>query len=98
MPSTIAQVQRELKGRGLVILAVSFEESPAKVSAWTKKVGLQFPVFVDEEGVAARAWKIRVTPTVFLIDRKGRLVGKAQGTKPWMSPAGRALFDALLAS
>ena len=98
MPSTIAQVQRELKGKGLVVLAVSFQERPETVAAWVKKVGLQFPVFLDEDGDAARAWKVRVTPTVFLLDRKGRLVGKTQGTKPWTSPAGRALFAALLAS
>jgi peroxiredoxin len=98
LPSSIAQVQGELKGKGLVVLAVSFEESPAKVAAWVKKVGLPFPVFLDEDGTVRRAWKVTVTPTVFLLDRQGRLVGKTVGTRPWTSPAGRALFAALLAS
>jgi peroxiredoxin len=98
LPSTIAQVQRELKGKGLVVLAVSFEESPAKVAAWVKKVGLPFPVFLDEDGAMKRAWRVQSTPTVFLIDRNGRVVGKSVGTKPWTSPPGRALLSALLAS
>ena len=98
MPSTIAKVQAELKGRGLVVLAVSFEESPAKVAAWVKKIGLPFPVFLDEDGAARRAWKVQSTPTVFLVDRQGRVIGKSVGTRPWTSPAGRALLTALLAS
>ena len=91
-------MQRELKGKGLVVLAVSIQESQATVAAWVKKVGLQFPVLLDEEGTAMRAWQVRLTPTVFIVDRRGRLIGKTVGTKPWTSPAGRALFAALLAS
>jgi len=91
-------VQRELKGKGLVVLAVSIQESQATVAAWVKKVGLQFPVLLDEDGTVTRAWRVRSTPTVFIVDRQGRLIGKTVGTKPWTSPAGRALFAALLAS
>jgi peroxiredoxin len=96
LPSTIAQVQRELKGKGLVVLAVSISEKRETVAAWVARVGLPFPVFLDEEGVMQRAWRVRSTPTVYLIDRQGRVVGTTVGTKAWTSPAGRALFAALL--
>jgi peroxiredoxin len=97
LPSAIADVQRDLKPRGLVVLPVSLKESRDTVTTWTKKVGLPFAVFLDEDAAMARAWRITSTPTVFLIDRRGRVVGKAVGTKPWSSPAGRALLTALLA-
>ena len=90
-------MQRELKGKGLVVLAVSIKEDPATVSAWLKKNDLAFPVFLDEDAAVARAWRVTSTPTAFLVDRRGRLIGKAIGTKPWTTPAGRALFAALLA-
>ena len=89
-------MQQELKGKGLVVLAVSIAETRATVGAWVAKVGLRFPVFLDEEGLAARAWRVRSTPTVFLVDRQGRVVGTTVGTKPWTSPAGNALFAGLL--
>jgi peroxiredoxin len=98
LPSAIADVQREFKEQGLVIYAVSIKEPRDTVAAWTKKVNLGFPVLLDEEGTAARAWRIQSTPTVFLIDRRGRVVGRAVGTKSWSSPAGRSLLKALLAS
>jgi peroxiredoxin len=87
-----------MKDQGLVVLAVSIKEPAETVAAWTKKVGLPFPVYLDEEATVARAWRVSSTPTVFLIDRRGRVVGKAIGTKPWTSPAGRAMLAALLAS
>jgi peroxiredoxin len=91
-------VQRDLKEQGLVVLAVSIKEPRDTVAAWTKKAGLAFPVFLDEDASVARAWRVTSTPTVYLIDRRGRVVGKGVGTKPWTSPAGRALLGALLAS
>ncbi len=33
-----------------------------------------------------------VTPTVFLVGRDGRLLGKARGTRPWTSDRGRAVL------
>ncbi|MBM3220559.1 MAG: TlpA family protein disulfide reductase [Candidatus Rokubacteria bacterium] len=98
MPSALADVHREMKPRGLVVLPVSLQESRDTVTTWTRKVPLPFGVFLDEDAAMARAWRITSTPTVFLIDRRGRVVGKAVGTKPWSSPAGRALLTALLAS
>ena len=91
-------MQRELKDQGLVVFPVSLKEPRETVAAWTKKVGLAFPVHLDEDASMARAWHVSSTPTVYLIDRRGRVVGKAVGTKPWTSPAGRALLTALLAS
>ena len=91
-------MHRELKDRGLVVLAVSIQEPRDTVAAWEKKARPGVPLLLDEEGTVARAWKITSTPTVFLIDRRGRVVGKAVGTKPWTSPGGRALLAALLDS
>ena len=91
-------MQRELKDAGLVVLAVSIQEKDETVAAWIRKSGLPFPVFLDPTGTTARAWRVTSTPTVFLIDRRGRVVGKSIGTKPWTSPGGRAVLNALLAS
>jgi peroxiredoxin len=98
LPSHITQAYRELKEQGLVLLPVSIKEPRDTVAAWGKKVNIGFPLLLDEEGTAARAWRITSTPTVFLIDRRGRVVGRAVGTKPWSSPAGLSLLKALLAS
>jgi peroxiredoxin len=98
LPSSIAEIQREYKNRGLVVLAVSIREPRATVAAWGERVGIGFPLLLDEDGSASRAWRVRSTPTVYLVDRQGRVVGRTVGTKAWTSPAGRALIAALIGS
>jgi peroxiredoxin len=93
----MTQVHREFKPRGLVVLPVSLKESRDAVAAWTGKANLPFPVLLDEDAMMARVWRVTSTPTTYLIDRRGRVVGRAVGTKPWASPGGRALLTALLA-
>ena len=72
------------------------EESPDAVAAWVRNKGLSVDVLLDPPGVAARAWTITATPTTFLVDRDGRLIAKAVGTRPWTEPEGRAVIEALL--
>ena len=96
MPSTIEQVHTEFKDRGLVVLPISIEEGRRKVSGWTDKQKLTLPLLLDPDGDASAAYKITATPTAFLINREGRVVAKAVGTKAWTSEAGRAVLQLLL--
>ena len=87
MPSTIEQVHREYKDRGLVVLAVNIQEPRGTVAAWV--------VVLDTDGAAARAYRVTATPTVFVVGRDGKVVGAAFGTKEWTSEPGRALLARL---
>ena len=97
MPSTIEQLHREYRPRGLAVLAVNMEEPPEAVAAWVRNRRLTMDVLLDPPGVAARAWAITATPATFLVARDGRLVARGLGTRPWMGRDGRALIEALLA-
>lgn len=96
MPSTIEQLHREYRARGLAVLAVNMEESPEAVAAWVRSRRVSMDVLLDPPGVASRAWAITATPTTFLVDRGGRVVARAVGTRPWTEPEGRAVIEALL--
>ena len=96
MPSTIEQLHREYRPRGLVVLAVNMEEPPETVAAWVRSHPVSMDVLLDPPGVAARAWAVTATPSTFLVDREGRLVARAVGTRPWTEPEGRAVIEALL--
>jgi peroxiredoxin len=89
-------VHREYKDRGLTVLAIDMKEPKDKVAAWVRKSGVTFDVLLDPDDATARAYRVSVTPTVFLIGRDGRLLAKSIGTKRWMGPKGRALLDAML--
>jgi hypothetical protein len=97
LPSTIEQLYREYRPRGLAVLAVNMEESPEAVAAWVRSRRVSMDVLLDPPGVASRAWAITATPTTFLVGRDGRLLARAVGTRPWTEPEGRAVIEALLA-
>ena len=52
---------------------------------------------LDTDGDVIGRYRVRATPTIVLVGRDGRMVGRAVGNRPWEKPAGRALLDALIA-
>lgn len=97
MPSTIERVHRELKNQGLVVLAINLGEKPDLVAGWVKSRGVTSTVLLDVKNEAQKSYQIAYTPTVFLVDRQGKLVGRAIGERQWTGEQGRALLLALLA-
>ena len=61
--------------------------------------GYAAPVLLDADGdVTGRLYGVWGPPTVYLVDRQGRLVGRAVGARDWSSAAARALIRDLLTS
>jgi hypothetical protein len=76
---------------------VSFREDPALVRRTVQERGYTAPVLLDRSGdVTGRSYGVWGTPTSYLIDRHGRLVGRVVGPRPWESPAARTLLLDLL--
>ena len=98
MPSVNA-LHREFRGQGLEVLLIDFRESPDHVRRVVKERGYTAPVLLDESGdVTGRLYGVWGPPTVYLVDRAGRLVGRAVGPRDWSTPAARTFIRELLAS
>jgi hypothetical protein len=89
---------RELRGQGLEVLLINFRESPDHVRRVVEERGYTAPVLLDQSGdVTGRVYGVWGPPTVYLVDREGRLIGRAVGRRPWGTPAGRTFIRELLA-
>jgi len=97
LPSTIERVHQELRDQGLVVLAINLAEKRDVVAAFVKSRGVTTTVLLDANKEAEKSYQIAYTPTVFLVDRQGKLVGKAIGERQWMGEQGKALLLRLLA-
>ncbi len=93
MPSTIEEVHRTFKDRGLSILAVNIQEDRDQVARWIKERGVTIPVLLDQDRSVTTAYLVRGTPTVVLVGRDGQLIGRAVGPRSWLSEAGRRLLE-----
>ena len=96
MPS-VNKLYEEFKGQGLAVLLVSFREDPGVVRQAVQERGYTAPVLLDQSGdVTGRVYGVFGPPTVYLVDGRGRLLGRAVGSRPWHTAAARAFIQALL--
>ncbi len=80
MPQLI-QLHQHFAGQGYQTLAVAMRhDAPARVADYAQSQRLPFAVVIDNLGeVAAKFDNTRVTPTSFLIDRRGQIVQRWSG-------------------
>lgn len=62
----------EKQGRGLKVLAVSVAEPKSRVERFFRANPVGFPVALDENRAAARAWGVGSLPSTIVLDRAGR--------------------------
>ena len=87
----------ELHSRGLEVLLVNFREDAAHVARVAHERGYTAPVLLDRSGeVTGRLYGVWGPPTVYLVDRSGRLIARSVGARDWSQPAARQLLLALL--
>jgi len=70
MPMLNAVYQR-YRDRGLVIVAVNFDEPEAAVREFSDRLDLSFPVVLDPGGKVQQLYRVRGYPTTFIVDREG---------------------------
>jgi hypothetical protein len=98
LPS-VDRLGRELQSKGLEVVLVDVREDADLVRRAVRERGYTARVLLDRSGdVAGGRYGVFGPPTVYLIDRAGRLLARAAGPRDWDSPAARALIDAVLAA
>ena len=96
MPSVDALYKR-YKPRGLEVRLISLRENTDLVRKTVNERGYTAPVLLDNSGdTSGRVYGVWGPPTVYLLDREGRLIGRAVGPVPWESPATSAMIESLL--
>ena len=84
MPS-MQKLKEELAGRPFAILAVNYGESEPKVADFARRLAVDFPLLLDPNQDAPRAWRVRVLPASFLVDAEGRVRYRVIGEIDWKS-------------
>jgi peroxiredoxin len=72
MPA-LEKMYREYKEDGFVVVAVdmTYQDDPLQVVPFTEQYELTFPIVLDVNGEAARAYELRSLPSSFFINRQG---------------------------
>jgi peroxiredoxin len=74
----IVKLHEELKSKGLVVLGVN-DEGKGTAQEFADKAGLTFPTLDDSRLKLHRLYRVTNIPTIFIIDREGRVVRFLRG-------------------
>lgn len=72
----LVETHRKFKDRGFTIVGISLDQDKSALEKFTEEHGMDWPQFFDGKGwdnEVAKRFKIRSVPTMWLLDREGRL-------------------------
>jgi peroxiredoxin len=81
---------------GFELVAISVGESPETVRAFRERLGLTFPILLDSSRAVAEAYQTFRYPESYLLDRRGVVVERYVGPRPWDHEAYLARVERLL--
>jgi peroxiredoxin len=94
MPS-MEKLHLKFKEKDFVMMAINLQESASTVKKFFKEYKLTFTALLDITGDVGAALGIRSIPMTFILDKSGRIIGKALGPRQWEGKESIALFEYL---
>jgi peroxiredoxin len=96
MPSMEA-LHQQFKEKDFVFLTISVDYAGLNpVKEFMEKQRYTFPVLIDQKCDTLDPFEVKGVPTTFIIDKKGRMIGKASGPRNWRSPEVISLLNQLI--
>ena len=83
--TSMQRLQERLAGRPFTVLLVNHGETRMRVGDFVKREALAFSVLLDPNQDAAKAWRVRVLPSSFLVGADGRVRYTVIGEIDWAS-------------
>jgi peroxiredoxin len=70
----LQELHHQLQDSGLVVLGVNpFDTATATLQRFLSSRGVQYPVLIDADKEVVKTWMVRAYPTLYLIDRNGKI-------------------------
>jgi cytochrome c biogenesis protein CcmG/thiol:disulfide interchange protein DsbE len=67
------EIHEDYRGRGVVVVGVSIDESESAAARFGDSIGAAFPILVDTHQTLARRYGVTKVPLAFVLDREGRV-------------------------
>jgi len=95
MPS-IERLRASLEGKPFVVLAVNLAEPESRIRKFLEAVPVRFPVLLDRDTQASKAWQARLLPVTYIVGPDGAIRYRYVGELDWSGPEARKAILGLL--
>lgn len=75
---------------------MAIKDKEEDLKKYKSTFNISFSLFIDETAKVANAYGVSSHPETFLINREGKIIGRALGDKDWASRSMRNLIQHLL--
>jgi len=89
MPS-LQRLQQKLGGKGFRVLAVNVGEGAARIRQFLERTPVSLSIVRDADSEVMKAWRVRMLPASFLVDRRGMLRYQIVGEADYDDPVQQA--------
>jgi peroxiredoxin len=79
-----------------VILKVAIKDKVEDLKKYQRDFNIPFLLLIDEDGQTASLYGVSSHPETFLINREGKIVGRALGDRDWAARSVKRLIELLL--
>jgi peroxiredoxin len=95
---TLEALWRRQRARGLIVLGVSVDRGSPRplLDPYVSRLGLTFPILLDPDLAASKAWRVTSLPATFVVRPGGEAIGLAFGAREWDSAEMQALLERFL--
>ncbi|HEO66286.1 MAG TPA: TlpA family protein disulfide reductase [Spirochaetes bacterium] len=94
MPS-MQKLYQTLKDKDFVMLGVAVDQTQDPVEPYVELLEMTFPVVYDSDKEVSSRYRLSATPTTYIIDKDGTILGKVVGESDWASKTSIDLFNKL---
>jgi len=96
LPS-LSRLQEAYDPKDFTVLIIHIGGPRSHVAEFVDFHGYSLRTLVDEDKRVTRTYGVLFTPTHVIIDKRGQVVGRSVGPKPWDSEAAHRLVKLLMA-
>ena len=75
-----------MAGLPFELISINYAEDKQAILNFMKKVNVEFPVLLDQEGNFAQKWNVITFPSTFIIDKEGKIQYGVNAAIEWDDP------------
>ena len=83
---SLNRLKKKMKGLPFELISINYAEDKETIREFMKKIKVEFPVLLDNDGSFAKKWNVIAYPSTFVIDKKGDIRYGVNAAIEWDSP------------
>ena len=83
---SLNRLKEKMAGLPFELISINYAEDKKTILDFMKKVKVDFPVLLDQDGSFAREWHVITYPSTFVIDKEGKIIYGVNAAIEWDNP------------